>query len=48
MDGQADGTVTNNASGLCLDVYGGGSADGTKLDTWTCGSHQANQTWAFA
>ncbi|MEZ0110837.1 alpha-galactosidase [Catenulispora sp. EB89] len=44
---QADGTVTNNASGLCLDVYGGGSADGTKLDTWTCGSHQANQTWAL-
>ncbi|MBS2540058.1 ricin-type beta-trefoil lectin domain protein, partial [Catenulispora sp. NF23] len=44
---QADGTVTNNASGLCLDVYGGGSADGTKLDAWTCGSHQANQTWAL-
>ena len=44
---QPDGTVTNKASGLCLDVYGGGSADGTKLDTWTCGSHQANQTWAL-
>ncbi|ACU73502.1 Ricin B lectin [Catenulispora acidiphila DSM 44928] len=44
---QADGTVANGASGLCLDVYGGGSADGTKLDTWTCGSHQANQTWAM-
>jgi alpha-galactosidase len=44
---QADGTVTSNASGLCLDVYGGGSADGTKLDTWYCGNHQANQTWAL-
>jgi alpha-galactosidase len=43
----ADGTVTNNASGLCLDVYGGGTANLTKIDTWTCGSHQANQAWAL-
>ncbi|NUP50318.1 MAG: alpha-galactosidase, partial [Catenulispora sp.] len=28
----ADGTLTSDASGLCLDVYGGGSADSTKLD----------------
>ena len=42
-----DGTVTSDASGLCLDVYGGGTADVTKLDTWTCGSHQANQAWAM-
>lgn len=42
-----DGTLTNGASGLCLDVYGGGTADLTKLDAWTCGSHQANQAWAL-
>ncbi|MFD7020221.1 ricin-type beta-trefoil lectin domain protein [Streptomyces sp. NPDC059928] len=42
-----DGTLVNAASGLCLDVYGGGTASGTKLDTWTCGDHQANQTWAL-
>lgn len=43
----ADGTLTSDASGLCLDVYGGGTADSTKLDAWTCGSHQANQAWAL-
>ncbi|MFI6470965.1 ricin-type beta-trefoil lectin domain protein [Streptomyces sp. NPDC050516] len=42
-----DGTLVNAGSGLCLDVYGGGTASGTKLDTWTCGDHQANQTWAL-
>ena len=42
-----DGTLTSDASGLCLDVYGGGTANNTKLDTWTCGSHQANQAWAL-
>ncbi|MEU2949496.1 ricin-type beta-trefoil lectin domain protein [Streptomyces xanthochromogenes] len=42
-----DGALVNAGSGLCLDVYGGGTASGTRLDTWTCGSHQANQTWAL-
>ncbi|MFD0634444.1 hypothetical protein ACFQ9X_25760 [Catenulispora yoronensis] len=28
-------------------MYGGGTANSTKLDTWTCGSHQANQAWAL-
>ncbi|MFD9637699.1 ricin-type beta-trefoil lectin domain protein, partial [Streptomyces violascens] len=42
-----DGALGNAASGLCLDVYGGGTASGTRLDTWTCGDHQANQTWAL-
>lgn len=42
-----DGTLVNAASGLCLDVYGGGTADATRLDTWTCGSHQANQAWSL-
>jgi alpha-galactosidase len=44
---QSDGTLTNASSGLCLDVYGGGTANNTKLDTWYCGSHQANQAWAL-
>jgi len=44
---RADGTFANTASGLCLDVYGGGTADLTKIDTWTCGAHQANQAWAL-
>ncbi|MEU9101413.1 ricin-type beta-trefoil lectin domain protein [Streptomyces sp. NPDC048361] len=43
----ADGALVNAGSGLCLDVYGGGTAPGTKLDTWTCGARQANQTWAL-
>ncbi|WP_199831770.1 ricin-type beta-trefoil lectin domain protein [Streptomyces sp. ERV7] len=42
-----DGTLRNTASALCLDVYGGGTADATKLDTWTCGHFQANQVWSL-
>ncbi|MEU3370001.1 ricin-type beta-trefoil lectin domain protein [Streptomyces sp. NPDC006660] len=42
-----DGALVNAGSGLCLDVYGGGTAPGTKLDTWACGARQANQTWAL-
>lgn len=42
-----DGTLVNSASALCLDVYGGGTADLTKLDTWTCGHLQANQVWSL-
>ncbi|MGP9023097.1 ricin-type beta-trefoil lectin domain protein [Streptomyces sp. BR1] len=42
-----DGTLVNNASALCLDVYGGGTADLTKLDTWTCGHLQTNQVWSL-
>lgn len=42
-----DGTLVNAASGLCLDVYAGGTADLTKLDAYTCGSHQANQAWSL-
>jgi alpha-galactosidase len=41
------GTLKNVASGKCLDVYGGGSADLTKLVIWPCGSHQINQTWSL-
>ncbi|MER5640738.1 ricin-type beta-trefoil lectin domain protein [Kitasatospora sp. NPDC002227] len=41
----ADGTLTT--AGLCLDVTGGGSANLTKLELWSCGSHQANQYWSL-
>jgi alpha-galactosidase len=44
---KGDGTAANGSSGLCLDVYGGGTADLTKIDTWSCGNHQANQAWAL-
>lgn len=44
---KADGTLVNSESGLCLDVYGGGSADLTKLDVWNCGHMQANQVWSM-
>ena len=42
-----DGTLANAASGLCLDVYGGGTADTAPLDTWNCGHLQANQVWSL-
>jgi alpha-galactosidase len=45
--GQQSGELVDRASGLCLDVYGGGSADGAELDTWTCGTHQLNQIWSL-
>jgi alpha-galactosidase len=44
---RGDGTLANGASALCLDVYGGGTADLTRLDTWTCGNHQSNQAWSL-
>ncbi|PYC67042.1 hypothetical protein C7C46_30515 [Streptomyces tateyamensis] len=44
---RGDGTLANTASALCLDVYGGGTADATRLDIWTCGSHQSNQAWSL-
>ena len=43
----ADGTLVSEASGLCLDVHGGGTADATPLDVWTCGHLQANQVWSL-
>ncbi|MEY9945849.1 ricin-type beta-trefoil lectin domain protein [Kitasatospora sp. GAS1066B] len=44
---QSDGTLVAASSGLCLDVHGGGTADSTRLDVWTCGDHQANQAWSL-
>ena len=40
-----DGTVRGVASGLCLDVTGNATANGTLIDLWTCGN-AANQRWA--
>lgn len=42
-----DGTLVNSASAHCLDVRGGGTADLTPLDTWPCGTLQANQVWSL-
>ena len=39
--------VVNVNSGSCLDVFNHGTALGTALDQWTCGSGQANQQWQF-
>ena len=44
---QQNGNLKNTGSGLCLDVNGGGSADGTKLIIWSCGYNQNNQTWSL-
>ncbi|MFB9511474.1 ricin-type beta-trefoil lectin domain protein, partial [Streptomyces aurantiacus] len=38
-----DGTL--RALGKCLDISGGATADGTKIQLWTCNGSGA-QTWA--
>ena len=40
----ADGTVTNAQSGLCLDATGAGTVNGTAVIVWTCNGG-ANQQW---
>ncbi|WP_436535856.1 ricin-type beta-trefoil lectin domain protein [Actinoplanes sp. HUAS TT8] len=40
----ADGTITDIRSGLCLDVTGAGTANGTAVVLWTCNGG-ANQRW---
>ncbi|KAI9359544.1 putative beta-xylosidase, secreted [Zopfochytrium polystomum] len=40
-------TIVHSASGLCLDVKGYATADGTVLDLWPCNGGQ-NQQWAIA
>ena len=32
----SNGTVTNGASGLCLDVFNANTANGSLIDVWTC------------
>jgi len=44
---KSNGNLVNGNSGLCLDAYGGSTASGTKLDTWTCGYNQLNQIWSL-
>jgi alpha-galactosidase len=44
---RSDGTLVNSASGLCLDVRGGSTADRTALEVWTCGHFQANEVWSL-
>jgi alpha-galactosidase len=40
----ANGTVTNTASGLCLDVNNAGTTNGSTVILWTCNG-QTNQRW---
>ena len=40
-----EGTIVGVQSGLCLDASGQGTASGTKLILWACGSG-ANQRWS--
>lgn len=42
----ADGTITGNQSGLCLDATGAGTATGTPLELWTCNGG-SNQKWTL-
>ena len=42
----ANGTITNAASGLCLDVSGAGTANGTPVHLWTCNGG-SNQQWTL-
>jgi hypothetical protein len=42
----ADGSVTNAQSGLCLDVSNDATANGTLVQLWSC-SGGANQRWAL-
>ncbi|WP_408647462.1 RICIN domain-containing protein [Streptomyces geranii] len=42
----ADGTITNDLSGLCLDAEEAATANGTKLLLWTCNG-QTNQRWTL-
>jgi len=41
----ADGSIRGVASGLCLDVTGDATANGTLVEVWTCHG-AANQRWA--
>jgi poly(3-hydroxybutyrate) depolymerase len=43
----ANGTITNGQSGLCLDVNGAGTANGTAAIVWTCHGG-TNQRWTRA
>ena len=40
-------TVVNTNSGKCVDAAGGGTANGTVVQQWACGSGNTNQQWQF-
>jgi non-reducing end alpha-L-arabinofuranosidase len=40
---QANGSLLNPQSGLCLDDPSGNTADGTQLQIWTCNGTPAQQ-----
>ncbi|MFR0357485.1 RICIN domain-containing protein [Streptomyces sediminimaris] len=42
----SDATITAVQSGLCLDADKQGTADGTKVQLWSC-TGGANQQWSF-
>lgn len=42
------GTIVGSASGRCLDVTEGSTANGNRPQVWDCTSNNANQTWTFA
>ena len=39
--------IVNQNSGSCVDASGWGTANGTTVQQWSCGSQQANQEWQF-
>ncbi|MFI6377171.1 ricin-type beta-trefoil lectin domain protein [Streptomyces sp. NPDC050546] len=43
-DVNANGTITSARSGLCLDAYNAGAANGTQVVLWNCNGG-ANQRW---
>lgn len=38
-------TIKHTSSGLCVDVYGGGTLNGTRIQLWTCGAGNAAQSF---
>ena len=39
--------IVNQNSGSCVDATGQGTANGTTVQQWACGSQQYNQEWQF-
>jgi endoglucanase len=39
--------IVNQNSGSCVDASGWGTANGTTVQQWSCGSQQYNQEWQF-
>ena len=39
--------VVNTNSGKCVDATGGGTANGTAVQQWTCAAGNTNQQWQF-